>query len=440
MNRIRKIIVEVSRVLLGITFSFSGFVKAADPMGSAIKIGEYFTAFKMSVPESVCMTLSILLCIFEFMIGATALMGIFRKLCSRVTLAVMIFMTILTFYLAIANPVADCGCFGDAIKLTNWETFGKNIVLLAASVIFIKNFRSVGRLFSFNSAWLPAMIAFAGITIFTISNILYLPAIDFRPFKVGKRLEAIVSIPEDEEPDKYEYLFTYRKGEEVRDFDMNNLPDSTWTFVDRKEKLVKKGYTPPVPDFAVFDQNGEDLTPEIIEEAKNGRNNNHKGIILMIAPKLEKADDGKADVFGEIYDYSKKQGIPFYALSGSSEKAVKEWKDNTGADYPIYISDATILKTIARSNPSIMFVKDGIITGKYSFRGLPNMDRTPAFIDKNLPKEVKDVRPSVHWTRYILLASWAVLLIFVFVRRIIRRTSISFKLNSNRNKQINTTK
>lgn len=434
MNKFKKVIVEISRVLLGLTFTFSGFVKAVDPMGSAIKIGEYFTAFSINVPDILCTFLSIVLCIVEFMVGATALMGIFRKICSKITFAIMIFMTALTFYLAIANPVADCGCFGDAIKLTNWETFGKNIILFLASLIFLRHYKSVGRLFSFNSAWLPELIAFVGITIFTLGNILYLPAIDFRPFKIGRQFEAIVSIPEDKEPDQYEYVFIYQKDGHKKKFDINNLPDSTWKFVEREDQLVKKGYTPPVPDFAVFDEFDNDITPDIIEEGKNGKNNNHKGLILLVSPNLNKADDAKADVFGEIYDYSKKKEIAFYALTGSSKKSIKQWIDNTGADYPIFLSDATILKTIARANPSILFIKNGIITGKYSFRGLPDMDKTSAFIDKNLPQDTSSITKPFPWGRSVVLVGWAILLIFVCIRRFIRRINLSLKVNSNSSK------
>lgn len=248
----KRFLAELSRIILGLTFVVSGFLKAIDPQGGAIKISEYFTVFALPKSEGLSLILSILLCCSEFFLGAFLLMGIYRRMVARFIFIFMAVMTPLTLYLAIFNPVADCGCFGEAFLLTNWHTFFKNVVLFAAAAFLLKKPRRIQTLYSVNGRWLPAILAVSGIIIFTIANQIYLPMVDFRPFKVGKSLRELTQVPAGAPEDVYEYVFVYEKNGKRQEFDMDHLPDESWTYIDRHEKLIKKGYTPPVTDFLCF--------------------------------------------------------------------------------------------------------------------------------------------------------------------------------------------
>ncbi|KGL55287.1 DoxX family protein [Porphyromonas sp. COT-052 OH4946] len=403
----KRFLAELSRIILGLTFIVSGLLKAIDPQGGAIKIGEYFTVFSWPKSEGLSLTLSILLCCSEFILGVFLLMGIYRRMAARFIFIFMAVMTPLTLYLAIFNPVADCGCFGEAFLLTNWHTFLKNVVLFVAAAFLLKKPRRIQTLYSANGRWLPAILAVAGIVIFTIANQIHLPMVDFRPFKVGKSLRELTQVPAGAPEDEYEYVFVYEKNGKRQDFDMNHLPDDSWTYVDRHEKLIKKGYTPPVTDFLLL-RGGEDVTSEIV---------NKKGItLLLLSPNWEKASDDKMDNIAEMYDYARAHGWDFYGVSASGSDDISTWRYNTGADYPMLFLDAVTVKTITRGNPSLVILQDGIIKGKISDANFPGVGQAQAFFDRYIGEEL--YQPS-YWGRLSVLVLWVALLLFGIVRKIV---------------------
>lgn len=421
MNKLRTTIAEISRLLLALTFLFSGFVKAVDPMGGAIKIGEYFGIFGLSVSFPLTVAAAMALASFEFFLGAIALMGVYKKCSSRLFLIVMVFMTSITLFLAISNPVKDCGCFGDALKLTNWQTFGKNIILLLLSLSLFFDYHRVRSLFSVSRAWFPTALSVVGILLFSIVNYRYLPMIDFRPFKVGSRLDAIVSIPPGEKADEYEFVFVYEQKGERREFTLDALPDSTWTFVERHERLVSKGYQPPVPDFSVFDPHGDDITEQILHMGGASADSSDKGLILLISPNLSQISETTFDLLNRLYTTTQSLGANFCLLSGSDTEVIDSWRNKASARYPIYIADATILKTMARDNPSILFVSQGIITGKYAYRSLPEANGLSAFVENHLQADIESIDLPKPWGRLSVLSAWVALLIFASVGRLFRR-------------------
>lgn len=403
----KRFLAELSRIILGLTFIVSGLLKAIDPQGGAIKIGEYFTVFSWPKSEGLSLTLSILLCCSEFILGAFLLMGIYRRMAARFIFIFMAVMTPLTLYLAIFNPVADCGCFGEAFLLTNWHTFLKNVVLFVAAAFLLKKPRRIQTLYSANGRWLPAILAVAGIVIFTIANQIHLPMVDFRPFKVGKSLRELTQVPAGAPEDEYEYVFVYEKNGKRQDFDMNHLPDDSWTYVDRHEKLIKKGYTPPVTDFLLL-RGGEDVTSEIV---------NKKGItLLLLSPDWKNASDDEMDNIAEMYDYARAHGWDFYGVSASGSDDISTWRYNTGADYPMLFLDAVTVKTITRGNPSLVILQDGIIKGKISDANFPGVGQAQAFFDRYIGEEL--YQPS-YWGRLSVLVLWVALLLFGIVRKIV---------------------
>lgn len=282
-------------------------------------------------------------------------------------LAVMSFMTPLTLWLAIANPISDCGCFGDAVKLTNWETFWKNIVLLIAAISVFK-WRKTGivKLVSEKVDWLVALYGVVFIIIYTLYCIRELPVFDFRPYHIGADIRKGMEIPEGEKPTTYETTFIYAKDGVEKEFTIDNFPsDTTWTFLDSKTRIKEKGYEPPIHDFSIISQeDGTDLTDMILDDESY--------TFLLVAPHLRNADDSDIDLINEVYDYSLEHGYRFLCLTASSDEDIAMWQDNTGAEYPFALTDEITLKTIIRSNPGLVLLKKGVVINKWSNNQLPD--------------------------------------------------------------------
>lgn len=394
---IEKMGVNACRFLLGITFIFSGFVKAVDPLGSYYKIQDYVTAFGIAewIPAFVLLLFGIVLASLEFSIGIFLFLGIRRLISSLLAMLLMIVMTPLTFYLAIANPVSDCGCFGDAWVLTNWQTFGKNVVLLAAAIIVFRRYKQIVRFITAKMEWLVSMYTLFFVFVLSFYCLANLPILDFRPYKIGTDIKAGMEIPEDAKPSVFETYFILEKDGKQREFTLDNYPDSTWTFVEARTVLKEKGYEPPIHDFSLIElSTGEDITDNVLA---------YKGYtFLLVAHRIEEADDGNIDLINEIYDYSVEHGYKFYALTSSSEEAIEEWCDQTGAEYPFCQVDDITLKTIIRSNPGLLLLKDGIILNKWADNQIPDEYALTDALDK---LELGKQKPVNEWHTigYVLL-------------------------------------
>lgn len=403
-----KILVECSRLLLGVVFIFSGFVKAVDPMGFAIKIGEYLSSFGLDKLQPFSVLLSFNLSAIEFALGVCMLLGVYRRYVSFLILLFMAFMTPLTLYLALFDPVSDCGCFGDALVISNWETFFKNIILSAAAVIaFIYNQRLLQG-YTFKVYWFVALYAYLFGVGFGYYNYNHLPVLDFRPYKIGANIPSLMEIPAGAPEDEYKYTFIYEKDGVKKEFGLNDYPanDSTWTFVDSKTELVKQGYVPPVTAFNIYDGEGEDVTDEIL--------NNPEPLLLLIAPKLEDADDEQMDEINGVYDYALEHQIPFYCVTGSSKEAIDTWSDNTGAEYPFRMADEVLLKTMIRSNPGLMLLKDGTILGKWHYNDIPAEEDVKAVMDSCLTGTVTKTKEAPRLVTNLFTFTVPLLLVWVY--------------------------
>ena len=319
----------------------------------------------------------------------------------------MAFMTPLTLYLALFNPVSDCGCFGDAIVISNWETFFKNLVLSAAAIMVFMNSGKMFQCYTFKVYWFIALFSyFFGIG-FAYRNYNHLPVIDFRPYKIGANIPSLMEIPDGAPEDEYRYTFVYEKDGVKKEFSLEDYPenDSTWTFVESKTELLKKGYEPPVASFNIYNAEGDDVTADILH--------NPNPVLLLIAPKLETADDERIDEINSVYDYALEYELPFYCVTGSSPEVIDEWSDNTGAEYPFRMADEVLLKTIIRSNPGLVLLKDGTVLAKWHYNDIPDEEHVKAevekYLDVNKTKEKED-----GWLITILL-TFTVPLLLVWV-------------------------
>lgn len=368
---------NVCRFVLAAVFIFSGFVKAVDPLGSQYKIQDYLEAFGIAgwFPSFFPLFIAIILSTLEFSVGVYFLFGIRRKLSTALALIMMGFMTPLTLYLAISNPVSDCGCFGDAWVLTNWETFIKNVFLLMAAVSVFKWGNRIVRLVSENSQWLIALYSLIFIIGVSLYCLTYLPVIDFRPYKIGTNIPQSMVIPEGAKKSVYESTFILEKDGIRKEFTLDDYPDSTWTFIDTHTVLKEKGYEPPIHDFSIVrTDDGEDITEEVLSD-KNYT-------FLLVAHRIGQADDSNIDLINEIYDYCVENGYKFYCLTSSLDDEIEQWRDKTGAEYPFCITDDITLKTIIRSNPGLLLIKDGVILNKWSHNELPDEYALTGKLDK----------------------------------------------------------
>ena len=369
----KKIAVNICRALMALTFVFSGFVKAVDPIGTQYKIHDYLSAWGLDAwnADWLTLTASIALSTAEFFIGMMLLFAIQRRVVSRLALMLMTAMTILTLWIYISDPVSDCGCFGDAITLTNGQTLAKNIVLTAAAIIMAIWPLEMTRLIRKNTQWI--VINYTVVFILAVSgySLYYLPQFDFRPYHVGADIKKGMEIPEGAEQPEFVTTFILEKDGQRKEFSLEEYPDSTWTFIDSRTVQTKKGYVPPIHDFSITTvDEGEDITEEIVAD---------KGYsLLLVSPHLEQADDIHFDEINRLYDYTKQHGYRFLCLTASTEEAIGRWKDRTGAEYQFANTDETTLKTIIRSNPGLVLLHNGSIKGKWSHNALPDVSpQTP---------------------------------------------------------------
>ena len=319
----RKVIVNIARLVLATVLILSGFVKAIDPLGTQYKIADYLGALHLGqyAPDMMTLGAAILLSAFEFGTGICLLFAIRRRLVSRLVLLMMLIMAPLTLWLALANPISDCGCFGDAVVLTNWQTFWKNVVLLVLAIIVRKWPLEMMRFVSRSNQWIVTNYSALFIIIVSGWSLYDLPYFDFRPYHIGTDL---------------------RKG---------------W-------QQMMEGQESPYADFFIErSDNGNDITDSVF--------NSRGYTFLLVSPHLENADDSQLDRINELYEYADDMGYPFYCLTSSGRKGIFRWQDITGAEYPFCQTDETVLRTIIRSNPGLLLLKDGVIIGKWSHNNLP---------------------------------------------------------------------
>ncbi|EFV04619.1 BT_3928 family protein [Segatella salivae] len=383
-------IVNLCRIIVAVTFIFSGFVKAIDPIGTQYKLQDYLGAIGMAgiLPNWTLLAVAVFLAAIEFCIGIFLLFAIQRRLISKLTVAFMAFMTMVTVWIVVADPVKDCGCFGDALHLTNTETLIKNIVLLVCSLAIMYRPLAMFRFVSKSNQWIVTNYTIVFILVSSGLSLYFLPIFDFRPYHIGVNIPRGMEIPKGAKLPQFKTTFIMEKNGQRKEFTLDNYPDASWKFIDSKTVQTSEGYIPPIHDFSITDnKTGLDITNSVLS---------HKGYtFLLIAPHLETADDSNFGDIDRLYEYAQSYDIPFYCLTASTTKAIKRWIDLTGAEYPFCITDEAVLKTIIRSNPGLLLLKDGTIINKWSHNNLPNEAKLSRPISQSsLGKMPKDSVPA----------------------------------------------
>lgn len=383
-DRLVNIVLTAARILFGITFVFSGFVKAVDPIGFAYKIEDYLIAFQLIPFIPLALTFAVALILVELLLGVFILLGLYRKLSTAMGVLFMAVMTPMTLYIAIKNPVEDCGCFGDALVISNWDTFYKNIVLVLLAVLLLVYHKRIKPLFTNKSKGLVVGFVFLFSLLFCLYNIFYLPIMDFRPYKVG------VNIAEQMENDVsngdvYENIYIYEKDGVEEEFTEDNFPweDSTWTFVDYQSKLIKEGEKPLIDEFYITAYakdgagafvKGGDITDDILT---------NKVVLFVVSLSLDDAREKGMKQIIALADYAADNDIELLVATSSEAAAIEQWHREWGNPKVGYgLMDELTLKTIVRSNPGLLLLSGGTIVGKWSSRRLPSQRQLEGMVAK----------------------------------------------------------
>ena len=365
-----RLVKNLCRIIVGIVFIYSGFVKGIDPLGSDYKFTDYFNAFGMGWMNATTLFFSFALSLAEFLIGTALLFNLWVSRMAWGSLLFMAFFTPLTLVLALTNPVSDCGCFGDAMILTNWQTFWKNIILfLLAIMIFVyrKEYKSSLSLmgqFSFLT------LAGAGMLCLSIYCYRHLPVLDFRPYAVGKNITESMRLPEGAEPDQYEVTLKYKNKQtgEIRSFTEENYPwqdTLNWEYESSSERLVKKGYITPIHDLVIEHPTLGNITEEILED------DNYT--ILAVAYNLNQSDTQYQPAINRLAEYAREKGIRFYGLTSSTERDIEAYKKRNHVPYEFCTADEIQLKTMIRSNPGVIILREGTILDKWAGKDVPDV-------------------------------------------------------------------
>ena len=352
-----KLLVPLSRLIVGLLFIVSGLIKLNDPVGFSFKLKEYFSpgVLNLEFLIPVALLIAIFVVIFEVLLGITILLGYAKKFTVWSLLLMILFFTFLTFYSAYFNKVTDCGCFGDAIKLTPWESFTKDIILLLFILILFYGRKYISPIFSDNVQRYLVLICFIGCMTFAYHVLQHLPVVDFRPYKIGANLTEGMSVPEDAPKALFEYKWTFVvNGEEKVVTTSGDYPDQEGEFKGVETKMITEGYVPPIHDFTM-ERNQEDFLTRFLAT---------KNLIVVVAYNLVNSEYEGFDNIKSITDAAINKGYKVIGLSASSMEDTEALKSERKLNFDFYFCDETTLKTIVRSNPGILELQEGTVMQK----------------------------------------------------------------------------
>lgn len=373
----KSIKIQVVKWLVGLLFIFSGLIKANDPLGFSYKLQEYFEVFQLSFLNSFATPLAILLCVFEILLGGLLILGIFKKFSLNGLLLTILFFTFLTFVSAAFKVVTSCGCFGDAIPLSPWQSFAKDVVLLIAIVYLYKNKTHIPALITHPGKQSAAFtILFTAPLLFATFTYRYLPVVDFLPYAEGSSIPAAMRMPEGAQPDTYEITYNLenkklnsrKKLSDKEYLDQGIWKDKDWEIVGKPErKLIKKGYEVKIKDLVIANVDGLDYTKEIIENPFYN--------LILVAYNLEDANLQKLDEFNQLaLAIAEQYNLRSVLLTSSSVETIASKIPMTSWHTEIFYVDAVPLKSMIRSNPGLILMKNGVVIKKWSSYDFPSIE------------------------------------------------------------------
>ncbi|UAB81336.1 DoxX family protein [Marixanthomonas sp. SCSIO 43207] len=384
-----KILVGISRIVVGILFIFSGLIKLNDPIGFSFKLQDYFAPgvldLEFLIPYS--LLIAIFIVIFEVLLGVMLLVGYLRKFTVWSLLLMIVFFTFLTFYSAYFNKVTDCGCFGDAIKLTPWESFTKDVILLVFILILFIWSKHITPFFTRNIRSLIIFIGFIACLGITYHVLMHLPIIDFRPYKIGANIQEGMSIPNDAQKPVYQYDWKFKvDGEEKIVTTKGDYPTQKGEFLGVETTEIQAGYVPPIHDFTI-ERDGQNYVDKFLNE---------ENLIVVVAYNLTKSEKDGFFPVSDITNEALKKGYKVIGLSASSKERTQTLADRYKLNFDFYFCDETTLKTIVRSNPGVLHLQNGTIKQKVHWNDintlkLQELDGAIPQLDFNLKKRLDSI-------------------------------------------------
>ncbi len=361
-----KYLVGFSRIFVGVLFIISGLIKLNDPVGFSFKLEEYFSQGVLNLPffEPYALLIAIVVVIIEVLLGVALLIGYKPKFTVWSLLVMIVFFTFLTFYSAYFNKVTDCGCFGDAVKLTPWESFTKDIILLVLILVLVPGVKFIKSIFRNATGAVVMIFSLLGCIIFCYHVLNHLPVKDFRPYKIEANIKEGMSVPDDAPKALYEYAWKFNVGGKEKLIVTNgDYPSVEGEFIGVETTEIQKGYEPPIHDFTI-EKDGEDFTNSLVEEDK---------LVMVIAYDLDKSNK---EVFKEVKkatDEAVSKGYKIVGMSASSLEKASTLIEENKLNFEFYFTDETTLKTIVRSNPAILVLEKGTILQKVHYNDLDKL-------------------------------------------------------------------
>ncbi|MBD0833198.1 BT_3928 family protein [Aestuariibaculum sediminum] len=352
-----KILVALSRIFVGILFIISGLIKLNDPLGFSYKLQEYFSPDVLNLPffEPYALIISIVVVVFEVILGVFLLIGYKPKFTVWSLLGMIIFFTFLTFYSAYFDKVKDCGCFGDALKLTPWESFTKDLILLIFVLILFVGKRYITPVFTTLYTTVLALLSFVFSLWLGYHVLMHLPVVDFRAYKIGANIEEGMTVPEDAPKPVVEYQWKFNvNGKDEVITTLGDYPTVEGDYVSVETKVIDEGYQPPIYDFSIESET-ENLTSQFLAEDR---------LIVIISYSLEKIEKAGAEALKSFVKEAESKGFKVIGLTASGEPAKQSINKTYGLDIAWYLCDEKALKTVVRANPGIIELQKGTIKQK----------------------------------------------------------------------------
>ncbi|MGJ5642028.1 BT_3928 family protein [Formosa sp. S-31] len=362
-----KAIVNLSRIFVGVLFIISGLIKLNDPIGFSFKLEEYFSAAVLNLTflEPYALMISVIVVVFEVLLGVFLLIGYKPKFTVWSLLLMIVFFTFLTFYSAYFNKVTDCGCFGDAVKLTPWQSFSKDVVLLVLILVLFFGVKHIKPWFSRFGLTMVSLLSFVGCLGLAYHVLMHLPVKDFRPYKVGANLWENMIVPEDAPKADIDYKWKFNvNGEEQVITTKGSYPSVKGDFVSVDTEVINPGYEAPIHDFTI-ERDGEDFTEAILHD-------DH--VVLLVAYNLNKSESLGLKALKNLSDKALENGYKVIGLTASGEEEQQKARETYGYNFDFYFTDETALKTIVRSNPGILILNKGTVTQKVHWNDVDSLN------------------------------------------------------------------
>ena len=402
-----KVLTTLMRLVVGGVFIFSGFTKAVDPWGTCYKITDYLNAMGLESWTSTALIIAVALAALEFVLGMCLALGTYRRSSPIIALLLLLVMTPLTLWLAVTDAVRDCGCFGDALHLSNWATFGKNLLLLLGSIYLLLFNTSLRGIYGPAVQWIVSGLSFALVMGVAYYGYFYQPLIDYRPYPVGTQLVSSV-VEDDDEASEDDFIFIYSKDGVEHEFTIDSLPDEEdgWEYVTRYHAnrphgkvIMQNGNANN--SIAIMDQDGNDVTVDVL--------GSNRRMVLLLFPDLDQVGVVNSFALNELTDAALVADAEVVGLTPATQEQIAQWQDVSMASYPIYNMDDSELKMVARGNPAVVYLEDGAIKWKRTLSSLDNVEQPVELSDMGNDYDADKILTSLMLT--FLAALLAVLVV-----------------------------